>query len=340
MPADDVGGRTRQGPRPVHPRHPHRRRCSRRRSWRSPPPNTAPPRVRLGERSPTPERLGRAFTELIHRYPTKNLPKAGGVNATVVVTMTLDSLLGGLKAAQPRHRRDHLRLPGRASWPVRPGSSPPSSAGSPRSSTSAATGASTPEPNGSPRPSNRRGCTAEGCDWPPGLCHLHHPIPWAAAAAPTTTASCSAPATTPAPTTPPTPWPSSPAGRSPSPGAPEPTGPDRRTDRVRPGAQWRPACTPCPPDASQRSRSQNPRGNPIASPPLALAGAVNPTRPTHQQAPGFDAARPAEFHRPVALVGGSSWVPSMRWSRQARPAEVRRCLRCGGLDRLDRRRSS
>jgi hypothetical protein len=25
----------------------------------------------------------------------------------------------------------------------------------------------------------QRGCTAEGCDWPPGLCHLHHPIPWA-----------------------------------------------------------------------------------------------------------------------------------------------------------------
>ena len=58
--------------------------------------------------------MGRAFTELIHRYPAKDLPKAGGVNATVVVTMTLDSLLGGLKAAQPRHRRDHLRRPGSA----------------------------------------------------------------------------------------------------------------------------------------------------------------------------------------------------------------------------------
>ena len=22
------------------------------------------------------------------------------------------------------------------------------------------------------------GCTAEGCDWPPGMCHLHHPTPW------------------------------------------------------------------------------------------------------------------------------------------------------------------
>jgi hypothetical protein len=24
----------------------------------------------------------------------------------------------------------------------------------------------------------QRGCTAEGCDWPPGMCHLHHPVPW------------------------------------------------------------------------------------------------------------------------------------------------------------------
>jgi hypothetical protein len=22
-------------------------------------------------------------------------------------------------------------------------------------------------------------CTAEGCDWPPGLCHVHHNHPWA-----------------------------------------------------------------------------------------------------------------------------------------------------------------
>jgi hypothetical protein len=23
-----------------------------------------------------------------------------------------------------------------------------------------------------------RGCTADGCDWPPGLCHAHHDQPW------------------------------------------------------------------------------------------------------------------------------------------------------------------
>ena len=54
----------------------------------------------LGERRPTPERLGQAFVELIQRYPTKRLPKAGGLNATIVVLMHLDTLMGDLKAAR------------------------------------------------------------------------------------------------------------------------------------------------------------------------------------------------------------------------------------------------
>ncbi|QDH11210.1 DUF222 domain-containing protein [Nocardioides dongxiaopingii] len=48
---------------------------------------------------PTAERLGQAFGEYVERYPTDQLPAMGGVNATVVVTMTLESLNGGLAAA-------------------------------------------------------------------------------------------------------------------------------------------------------------------------------------------------------------------------------------------------
>ena len=51
------------------------------------------------ERVPGPERMGRAFGELIERYPTEKVPAAGGVNATVVVTMDLETLVGGLRAA-------------------------------------------------------------------------------------------------------------------------------------------------------------------------------------------------------------------------------------------------
>ncbi|WP_261821102.1 13E12 repeat family protein, partial [Nocardioides sp. OK12] len=50
-------------------------------------------------RRPTARRLGDAFVELIERLDPKRLPRAGGVNATVVVTMTLASLQGGLAAA-------------------------------------------------------------------------------------------------------------------------------------------------------------------------------------------------------------------------------------------------
>lgn len=38
--------------------------------------------------------------EYVAGYPADRLPDAGGVNATVVATMGLDSLLGGLQAAQ------------------------------------------------------------------------------------------------------------------------------------------------------------------------------------------------------------------------------------------------
>ena len=49
---------------------------------------------------PTAHKMGLAFQEYIETYPADALPKAGGVNATVVVTMTLEALLGGLKAAR------------------------------------------------------------------------------------------------------------------------------------------------------------------------------------------------------------------------------------------------
>ncbi|WP_269211727.1 HNH endonuclease signature motif containing protein [Nocardioides sp. cx-169] len=41
-----------------------------------------------------------AFIAYLERYPTDRLPQSGGLDATVVVTMTLDTLMGGLKAAQ------------------------------------------------------------------------------------------------------------------------------------------------------------------------------------------------------------------------------------------------
>jgi Domain of unknown function (DUF222) len=128
-------------------------------------------------RTATPERMGRAFCEYVDRYPSDRLPEAGGVAATVVVTMSLDSLTGGVAAAS-------LDTGERIS------------AGEARRI--ACNAGIVPAVLGSDSqvldlgrkrrfhtPSQRMalgleqgGCTAEGCDWPPGLCHAHHEVPW------------------------------------------------------------------------------------------------------------------------------------------------------------------
>jgi hypothetical protein len=53
-----------------------------------------------GGEGSSPHGMGLAFLAYINRYPTDRLPQAGGLDATVVVTMTLDTLMGGLQAAQ------------------------------------------------------------------------------------------------------------------------------------------------------------------------------------------------------------------------------------------------
>ena len=131
----------------------------------------------LGERRPTPERLGRAFTELIQRYPAKKLPKTGGLNATVVVLMPLDTLMGGLKAA-------HLDTgetisPGQARRMACEAGIIPAVLGGKsqvldlgrkkRFATEAQRIAKTIEAGG---------CEIEGCDAPPGMTHMHHLVRW------------------------------------------------------------------------------------------------------------------------------------------------------------------
>ncbi len=45
---------------------------------------------------PTSGRMGQALCECVERYPHDRLPKAGGLAATVVVTIPVDTLTGGL----------------------------------------------------------------------------------------------------------------------------------------------------------------------------------------------------------------------------------------------------
>jgi hypothetical protein len=131
----------------------------------------------LGERRPTPERLGQAFTEYIQRYPVGKLPKAGGLNATVVVTITLDTLLGGLKAA-------HLDTgetisPGAARrLACEAGIIPAVLGGRSQVLDLGRTRRLHSEAQRIAKTIDAGGCEVDGCDWPPGMCHLHHPIRW------------------------------------------------------------------------------------------------------------------------------------------------------------------
>ena len=126
---------------------------------------------------PSNHRMGQAFMEYVGRYPTDRLPHAGGMSATVVVTMTLETLMGGLKAAQldTGHRISpslarKLACEAGIIPAVLGGKSEVLDLGrKARFHTKAQRIALAIE---------QGGCTAEGCDWPPGMCHTHHNQPW------------------------------------------------------------------------------------------------------------------------------------------------------------------
>jgi hypothetical protein len=131
----------------------------------------------LGERRPTPERLGEAFAELVQRYPATRLPKAGGLNATIVVLMPLQTLLGGLKAA--KLDTGETISPGLARKLACEAGIIPAVLGG--DSQVLDLGRKRRFHNGYQRIKatiEHRGCAIEGCDYPPGMCHMHHPTAW------------------------------------------------------------------------------------------------------------------------------------------------------------------
>jgi hypothetical protein len=131
----------------------------------------------LGERRPSPERLGQAFTEYVQRYPANKLPDAGGLNATVVVLMDYDTLLGGLKAAKldtgeiisPALARK-LACDAGIIPAVLGGRSEVLDLGRKRRFHSKAQRIVATIEQG--------GCLEEGCDAPPAMTQMHHPTEW------------------------------------------------------------------------------------------------------------------------------------------------------------------
>lgn len=129
-------------------------------------------------RRPSPERWGRAFCELVSRYPADRIPQAGGVAATVVVTIDHRTLTGAIERAGVLDTGETIspstarRLACEAAIvpAVLGGRSEVLDLGRARRLFSRAQRLWLAMKYG--------GCAAEGCDWPPGLCHAHHLTAW------------------------------------------------------------------------------------------------------------------------------------------------------------------
>ncbi len=131
---------------------------------------------------PTPVRAGVAFTQLLEAVSAHWLPTAGGVGATVVVTMTHEQLLADLDAAGVCtldtggriSAAEARRLACRAGLvPVVLGSR----------SVVLDAGMRTrfhTEPMRLALGLRDGGCTADGCDVPASMCHAHHDVPFSA----------------------------------------------------------------------------------------------------------------------------------------------------------------
>ncbi len=133
---------------------------------------------------PSAERMGQAFCEYVERYPADRIPDADGVPASVVITMDLEKLLQGLGAGVLDDggrisATEARRLVCEAGIipAVLGGKGQPLDVGRKKRFHTVAQRIAMAIRDG--------GCTAEGCDYPPGLCHARCCIaesdasPWA-----------------------------------------------------------------------------------------------------------------------------------------------------------------
>ncbi|CUR59676.1 putative HNH nuclease [metagenome] len=134
-------------------------------------------RDETGAWKPLRRRLGEAFIEYVERYPVEATPTTAGVNATVVITMTLDQLLGehvtallddGTRMSAGQARR--LACEAGIIPVVLDGSSIPLDLGRSRRLFTKAQRIALGLRDG--------GCTARGCETTASGCHAHHDDPW------------------------------------------------------------------------------------------------------------------------------------------------------------------
>ncbi|WP_457203794.1 DUF222 domain-containing protein [Nocardioides sp. HB32] len=127
---------------------------------------------------PGPERLGRAFCELIERYPAHLLPQTGGVSATVVVTMTLETLEGRLEQAALLDTGKKITAAMARRLACEAGIIPAVLGGTSEVLDLGRTRRFHTKAQRTAIALRDKGCTEPGCDWPPAMCHTHHEPPF------------------------------------------------------------------------------------------------------------------------------------------------------------------
>jgi hypothetical protein len=128
--------------------------------------------------APTPHRMGLAILAYIDRYPVDQLPKAGGMSASVVVMVDHEVLFGQLEQAGLLDTGDRISPAASRRLVCRHGIIPAVMGGE---SKVLDLGAKKRFHNGDQRlvfTVEQGGCTTQGCEMPAWLCEAHHPLPW------------------------------------------------------------------------------------------------------------------------------------------------------------------
>ena len=127
---------------------------------------------------PTPQQQGEAFCELLERIRDKHLATLGGTGATVVVTMTLETLTGGLAEAV-LDNGDRISAATARRLACEAGIVPAVLGGRTEVLDLGRTRRYHSKAQRIAIATRDHHCTAEGCDAPAARCHVHHETPWA-----------------------------------------------------------------------------------------------------------------------------------------------------------------
>ena len=130
--------------------------------------------------SGTPRGMGHGFCEYVTRYPVDRLPQAGGVDATVVVTMTLDQLEGRLDAAgvATLDTGEQITAALARKLACEAGIIPLVLGGKSEVLDQGRAKRFHTKAQRIAIGQRDKTCTADGCDWPTAMCHVHHNMPW------------------------------------------------------------------------------------------------------------------------------------------------------------------